>query len=343
MKLEKKYPVDIAFMIGSALDKDNKYYILNSNEFNNNEYPILNIGQIAVDYFNMDLHKWASIIDNSKGNNFTEFLVNIIKDSSEEYNYVLSVLLCNELILLINELLNSKNYTTFYENKFHEISEFYDTYLKHYGSIPNESSDIQEILTSLITYIGTYKNLYKVFIKDFFEDKQEAVSIINELFPKSMELKYTIIPKIDIKNNTYFFQEVFKITTLNDFMKYDILKIIERKININICKNCGKYFIPKNKSNEKYCNNIFENGKTCKELSYKLKLSNDEVEKVYRNSYKTQNAKKQRNSHIKNIDKKFKNWSIKAKEQKNLCKNGTITIETFKKWLEDNNNWHKNN
>ena len=30
MKLEKKYPIDIAFMTGSALDKDNKYYILNS-------------------------------------------------------------------------------------------------------------------------------------------------------------------------------------------------------------------------------------------------------------------------------------------------------------------------
>ena len=29
-----------------------------------------------------------------------------------------------------------------------------------------------------------------------------------------------------------------------------------------ICENCGKYFIPKNKSNEKYCNNIFKNGKT---------------------------------------------------------------------------------
>lgn len=341
MKLEKKYPVDIDFMLGSALDKDNKYYLLNSNEFNNNEYPVLDIGQIAVDYFNMDLHKWASIINDSEGNDFTEFLVNIIKGSLKEYNYVLSVLLCNELILLTNELLDSKDYTTFYENKFHEIPGFYDTYLKHYGSIPNESSNIEEILTSLISYIGTYKNLYKVFIKDFFENKQEAVGIINELFPKSMELKYTIIPNIDVKSNTYCFQEIFKITTLNDFMKYDILKIIERRMNINVCKNCGKYFIPRNKSNEKYCDNIFENGKTCKELSYQLKLNNNEVERIYRNSYKTQNAKKQRNSHIKNIEDKFKNWSIMAKEQKDLCKNGSITIEEFKKWLEDNADWHK--
>lgn len=341
MRLEKKYPVDIAFYLGRVLDKDNKYYILNSNEFKNNEYPILDIGQIAVDYFNLDLHKWANIIENSKGNDFTGFVVNIIEKSSKEYNYVLAVLLCNELILLINELLDSKDYTAFYESKFHKIPEFYDTYIKHYGSIPNESSDVEEILTSFISYIGTYNNLYKVFIKDFFEDKKESFGIINEIFPSSMELKYTIIPNIDIKSNTYFFQEIFKITTLNDFMKFDILKIIERKININVCKNCSKYFIPQNKSNEKYCNNIFENEKTCKELSYQLKLNNNEAEKIYRNSYKTQNAKKQRNYHIKNIESKFKNWSVMAKEQKRLCENGIITIDDFKRWLEDNNDWHK--
>ena len=340
MKLEKKYPVDIAIYLGNLLDKDNKYYLLNQNEFNNNEYPILDIGQIIVDYYNMDLHKWASIIENSKGKDFTEFLVNIIKASLKEYNYALSVLLCNELIILTNELLDSKDYKSFYDEKFNEIPNFYDTYLEHYGKIPDESSDINEILTSFISYIGTYSNLYKEFIKYFLEDKKEAVEIINEIFPESMELKYTIIPNIDMEEKTYFFQEIFKIIRLNDFMKFDTLKIIERKVNINICENCGKYFIPKNKSNEKYCNNIFKNGKTCRELSYQLKLNNDDVEQLYRISYKTQNAKKQRNHHIKNIETKFKTWSIRAKEKKDMCKKGDITIEQFKKWLEENKNWH---
>lgn len=343
MKLEKKNPVDIAFALGRVLDKDNKYYLLNSNEFNNNEYPILDIGQIAVDYYNLDLHKWASIVEKSEGRNFTEFLVNIIKKALKEYNYAIAVLLSNELIILTNELIDSKNYKTFYDNKFNEFPGFYDMYLKHYGNIPNESSDIKEILESFVCYIGTYSNMYKAFISAFFEGKKESITIINDFFSKSMELKYTIIPNIDEKNSTYFFQEIFKIDRLNDFMMFDILKIIERNININICDNCSKYFIPKNKSNEKYCNNIFENGKTCKEVSYQIKLNNNEADKIYRNAYKTQNAKKQRNYYIKNIELKFKNWSVLAKEQKDMCKSGRITIEEFKKWLENNNNWHKNN
>lgn len=44
MKPEKRFPVDIVVVLGNILEKDNKYYLLNCNEFNNNEYPIMNIG-----------------------------------------------------------------------------------------------------------------------------------------------------------------------------------------------------------------------------------------------------------------------------------------------------------
>lgn len=173
-----------------------------------------------------------------------------------------------------------------YKNYIHFLS-----FLEYYGKVPEELSDISAILLSFISYIGTYSNLYKEFIKYFFEGKKEAITIINEIFSESMELKYTIIPNIDMQNKTYLFQEIFKIIRLNDFMKFDTLKIIEIKININICENCGKYFIPKNKSNEKYCNNIFKSGKTCRELSYQLKFNNDKVEQLYRSSYKTPKSK----------------------------------------------------
>lgn len=343
MRLEKKYPIEVSLTLGHILNNDNKYYFLIPNEFNNNEYPILDIGQITIDYFNIDLHEWASIIENCKGKNFTEFLVNITEACEKKFNFILAILLCNELILLTNELLDANSYEEFFEKKFHEIPEFYENFLKHYGKIPTEDSSNEEILTGLIVYIGTYKNLYKVFIREFFDNGENALKLINEIFPKSMEVGYTIIPNINIKESTYFFQEVFKINTLNDFMKFDILKIIERKININICKNCGKYFIPRKRSNEKYCNNIYRNGKTCKELSYEFKIDNDDAEKIYRNAYKTQNAKKQRNSHIKDIEKRFKNWCNIAKKEKEKCKSGQISIEELKKWIDDNKNWHKNN
>lgn len=81
-------------------------------------------------------------------------------------------------------------------------------------------------------------------------------------------------------------------------------------------------------------------GKTCKELSYEIKLQNDEITKTYRNAYKTQNAKKQRNKHIPDIENKFKNWVSNAQKQKQLCTDKVISLEDFKQWLKDNENWY---
>lgn len=340
MKLEKKYLIDVHFYMGNILERDNKYYFLNNNEFKNDEYPIYDIGQVCIEYMNLDLHKWVPIVENAEGKNFTEVLVDIVKNGEKEFDYIISVLLCNQLITLTNEILEEKNFAIFYKKRFNEIPEFYNAYIKHHGSFPSEESPVNEVLSSFISYIGTYQNLYRKFIEDFFIGTDGALELINELFPTSMELGYKILPNIDTKEHTYYFQEIFKLTDLNTFMKYDILKIIERKININKCDNCGKYFIPKNKSNEKYCDDIFRNGKTCKEISYKVKLEKDEIESLYRKSYKTQNAKKQRNSHIRNINDKFRKWVMDAKEQKDLCKKNKITIEEFKIWIKNNENWH---
>lgn len=341
MKLEKKHLIDIHFYLGNILEKDNKYYFLNNNEFKNNEYPILDIGQICVEYMNLDLHKWVPIVENAQGKNFTDLLVNIMKNSEGQFGYIVSALLCNQLILLTNDILEAKSFSDFYKQRFNEIPHYYNTYEKHYGNFPNKSSSVKEVLLSFISYIGTYQNLYRAFIQDFIEGSENALSLINELVPTSMELGYKILPNIDAKQHTYYFLEIFKLTDLDTFMKYDILKIIERRININKCSNCGKYFIPKNKSNEKYCDNIFKDNKTCKAISYNVKLEKDEIENLYRKAYKTQNAKKHRNSHIKNINDTFKKWSTEAKMQKDLCKNNIITIEEFKIWLTKNENWHK--
>lgn len=35
---------------------------------------------------------------------------------------------------------------------------------------------------------------------------------------------------------------------------------------IKKCKNCGKFFVPDNRVDELYCNSIYENNKTCKEV-----------------------------------------------------------------------------
>ena len=115
----------------------------------------------------------------------------------------------------------------------------------------------------------------------------------------------------------------------------------ENKIYINKCKNCGKYFLPLHKSNETLCNNIYKNGKTCKQLSGELKLINDDILSIYRTAYKRENGKKNRYRHIPNIQLKFENWNKTAKEKYTDCKRGLISKEELSEWLDSSRDWFK--
>ena len=71
-----------------------------------------------------------------------------------------------------------------------------------------------------------------------------------------------------------FVMELFELTSIDN-------------IEIKKCKNCGKFFVPENRSDELYCSNIFENEKTCKEvgpfkIKQKLMEENNDL-KFYRN------------------------------------------------------------
>lgn len=124
-----------------------------------------------------------------------------------------------------------------------------------------------------------------------------------------------------IKATILSFESVF------DALLYDGYEAKENKVKPTRCQNCGKLFFPHARSDEIYCNHIFRNGKTCKELGYEMKVESDQIMKEYRRIYKMQNARKQRNSHKPKIAEYFDSWKFKAKEQLSSCKHGDITIE----------------
>lgn len=69
--------------------------------------------------------------------------------------------------------------------------------------------------------------------------------------------------------------------TVKDYQTDDFRSILDinidlyfqNKFAINKCENCGKYFIPKSKSNEKYCDNLFDGELTCKEYAPKHRFN----------------------------------------------------------------------
>ena len=134
-----------------------------------------------------------------------------------------------------------------------------------------------------------------------------------------------------------------------DILALFVLDAIQtRKHNIKIkrCENCGRYFIPTTRSDEKYCDFVFRNGKTCRQLGYEIKLNRDNILKEYRKIYKTQNARKQRNIKAKPdmqsiFEDRFSNWAKDAKQTLTQCQNGEISLETMKNIISKSD-WLKN-
>lgn len=148
-----------------------------------------------------------------------------------------------------------------------------------------------------------------------------------------------IFSGIKIENHLQMLLEIYTFKSYHDFILFILYRAAALNIQFNKCKNCGKYFVPTTKSNEIYCTRIFRNGKTCRDIGYELSVQSDEITKLYRNAYKTQNAKKQRNKDIANVDKLFSNWASKAKEMYKLCKDNKIKLDELSKWLKDNQDW----
>lgn len=250
--------IELSFYLGNRNEKDNKFYFINKNE--EGEFPILDIGELSINILNYDLHIWANKVENSKNQEPIEFIVNIIKSTKKEYGEPFSILLNNWVIDLLTQLNSSENYEDFFSDLYKDM-KIDSLYKKHYGKYPNNKSTMKEIFFGFVPYIGTYINLYKIFLESFLNNETSSIDIINEIFPSSLSMGYKILPKIDIEDNSYFFQEFFTVDSLINLSMFEVLKIIERKIHINKCENCGKYFITKSKSNEKYCDNIYKNRK----------------------------------------------------------------------------------
>lgn len=106
--------------------------------------------------------------------------------------------------------------------------------------------------------------------------------------------------------------------------------LISANTKIRRCKNCGKYFVPLNRSDELYCCRVQENGKMCRELNYGAKIDTDDLLSIYRVAYKTHNARKQRNkNNHANAEQEFRAWVDYARGLLDQAKNGELSIEQY--------------
>ena len=107
---------------------------------------------------------------------------------------------------------------------------------------------------------------------------------------------------------------------------------------IKLCKNCGRYFVLKDKRKREYCDRIYKDGKKCSKIGHTNTFKNsldDENDplRIARVFYNTMYSRMSRaldklpgqESENDISEEEFKDWSNKYSKAKRNYKNGIIS------------------
>ena len=271
----------------------------------------------------------------------TEYTPNEIFEEIEENHYVLQTIMY-EWTTEIDKIPKKKH---------NEYIKFFET-IKDYliKDLINQKSDLKERLeliskysnNSFVRNLSNEERLYLYEAKDVFDlhylntNPAHALFLDTKFVTKYIcnaditfkEKQLSVEELIDVMHTkNIYVEEVYEINNCEEQIKFELFKVIQNNFVINKCQNCGKLFIPitssnnpnqKGRNDQKYCNSLFENtGKTCKEIGalnkQKEKVQNSPILIEYNREYKRMHGLHY-NHQKKFTEKKFKEWSKKARE-----------------------------
>ena len=107
-------------------------------------------------------------------------------------------------------------------------------------------------------------------------------------------------------------------------------------MRFRVCKYCGRYFGIIRNYKPEYCDRLIAGStKTCKEAGslklYEKKLYEDPAIKEYKRSYKAHNARIRYGLMTR---EQFKAWSVEARQKRDQCLAGKLSLEDFIAWLD---------
>lgn len=246
---------------------------------------------------------------------------------------------------LISNLQNYKLYLDLYfgitnnkELKNKNISYFQSLFYLHFR-IPSYTMDQVFIDKNKIVFtnnlmLDCYKSLKESSKKEHISDDE----IYFELLKANQKL---------VTNKNLLTLKNYEISSFEDLFSVFFNYLIENNININKCKNCNKYFIPENRSDEKYCNNPVKHGSkiTCKTIGARKSFANNRkqdpisTEDDKTRSRLTMRIKRAKNKNnetdiIKYTNALTKYYSDYEKQLKKY-KNNKLSEKEFISWMKE--------
>lgn len=306
------------------------YFVIDSNALINKN------GELLVEFLNLDLNRFNDFLVF-----FTKYFgmfIDLLDDSDikdikidELTNLNVIISLANKIYSTHrNEIINFQNLFTNFVNLLYGYDNTKDINSltlkqKFYVFYEENKKELNKISNNYQHY-GTFNFEYSQIYTDELKHKNTT-----ELIKKIKKLDKT---GNKIKSNT-------GIVTSNIFTAFyiSLYNLVINNIEfIRLCKNCHRYFIT-SKSNTFFCDNIYQNNKTCKEvgnqLQQKRKENENPVYKKYRNKFANKSTLLRRNPDIYSKED-YNNWKKEAQNFIQSIKKGTKTEEEFDIWLDRN-------
>ena len=124
--------------------------------------------------------------------------------------------------------------------------------------------------------------------------------------------------------------------TVADMISFSLQTCVERSITVRRCKNCGRYFVVTGNITQDYCTRLMEGSeKTCRQMGavvqYQSRQMKNPAAREFTRSYKAHNARVRYGTMSK---AEFTAWSKTAREKRDACVAGKLSLEDFVAWLD---------
>ena len=137
--------------------------------------------------------------------------------------------------------------------------------------------------------------------------------------------------------NDNVFTDVLRPGRVQDLVCFFLSEIIRREITFKTCRCCGRYFPSYVHGNAEYCERLFQDGKTCKEIGavsmFRARLEEYPAMQLYQRAYKTRFARIKAKRMTK---EQFVVWGEQARGYRDKVMAGVIGLEEFEAWLKEN-------
>lgn len=273
-----------------------------------------------------------------------EFMDTDFNDPIDLYIFVKKYLFVHLLNIYDNSLIqNTNNFIEFDKSILQDFSDWiYDTYSMDFSMI--------QINLERVFKNNYYNEILKVtdILSDEYDTIEELANNEKDYSAINVLLSENNTTSINYDLNTFFMNNIpenistnytFFSSSVDSFLYCIVKELISniKNIKFECCRNCSYWFINTTDKEQKYCDLIFENNKTCNEITTEERSKKNEKDDVYlqkcRKRYKNLHKQVSIGASEK-VENRFKIFKEQYPIYQERYKESLITGEELLEWLE---------